>query len=264
MIDSAEACRRSTAYRVFRRLQWMICGIIVLVPTAIAIARPVAWLGVVIGGAVAAGVALLFGWRLRSLLRASAKVCEDLDAIARAAFDGTAQVAARDQGHLETLASRPMFQRAIARRSVRFVATGTWKGAPLEIGETVTASRDFNFTISHVRLGGAARGQLRMMTRGLAARMSRWHRDVHEVKTGDDAFDGGWVVDADEQLARRVLAPDTRRALVALHGELRSMQVASVEATESGVIVRWPAPMTPARAIALRDLAAAIDARLGA
>jgi hypothetical protein len=261
VIDSDAVCRRSPPYRMFRRMAMMIAGALAAAAVGIAVGRPDKWPAAIAFGAFALLVGALFAWRLRSMVRRCAAVCDELDAIARAAFDGGAQVAAREDGHLETLASHPMFARAIARRSVRFVATGSWQGAPLEIGETVTASRDYNVTISHVRLGGRPRGQLRIMSRGLATRLSRWHREQHEVKTGDDAFDGGWVVDADDGLARDVLEPELRRALVALHGQIASMYVASIEATATGLVVRWPGPLSPARAVELRDLAATIAAR---
>jgi hypothetical protein len=255
VIDSDLVCRRSPPYRLFRRMAWMFTALLAALAAGVALGRPDKWPATIIFGAFALVVWALFAWRLRSMVRRCAAVCEELDAIARAAFDGPAQVTAGEAGHLETLASHPRFQRAIAARSVRFVATGAWQGAPIEIGETVTASRDYNFTISHVRLGGAPRGMLRIMSRGLAARLSRWHREQHEVKTGDDAFDGGWVVDADDRIARDALTVETRRTMIALHGQIARMQAATIEATPSGLVIRWPGPLTPARAIELRDLA---------
>ncbi len=90
---------------------------------------------------------------------------------------------------------------------------------------------------------------------------------ARDVKIGDPAFEGSWVVDADEALAHRVLTPTIRARLVDLRSKVSSVSVdfaqgrMSVYVTPVGLTVRWPGELSVELAAFMRDLL--LDMRAG-
>jgi hypothetical protein len=246
---------RSSARLWFRLLQVLTSA------TPVVIAAPfVAKTGAMIAplaltAAIGVGIAALFQWRLSALRRDARRTAANLAAVTEATLGEGARVIGRAGfDRTELLASNPRFARRIARCSVRFAAVG----AHVELGAAVVALRDFDVVQSYVKVRAVGLPAFRAMTRGFLTSWSRWLRTTHPVATGDTAFDARWVVDADEDVATRLLAPGVRARLVELSAPLVSTRTASIETIDDGIVIRWPGPLTPDLAARLRDLAIAI------
>jgi hypothetical protein len=252
---------RSSARRFYRMLQIIISGTpLLVIPPLVTRARHGVVVPVATVVAVCLFVAVMFQWRLLAIRRDARRVAANLHAIGGALVEQPEPIAGA-RGGIAVLASNPRFARQVARRSVRFAAAGTWRGTRIEYGAAVVALRDFDVTLSHVKVVAADLPALRVMSRGILTSMSRWLRDKHPVATGDAAFDSAWVVDADEAVARDRLTPAVRAQLVELRSALISTQTASIEAIDGGLVVRWPGALTAALAARLRDVALAIATR---
>jgi len=252
--------------RLFRVLEVVVCGFFAVMGLA-ALAAPRNGL---VGCAVLLGIAafalMCFELRFWGHRRNIARVQRGLAEVGRRDLEGAAPVQERGvDDFVEELAANRAVAGIMARRSQRFCVSGMWRGRALEIGTAIVAGRDFDQMVSYVCVrDGAVRGAFRVMTRGALTSFSRMGMDRHPVATGDAAFDAKWVVDADDTLARTVLDPSMRARLVALQGELAWLQVASIEATRFGVVVRWPGELSPDGAAYLRDLAVEVHGRLAA
>jgi hypothetical protein len=210
---------------------------------------------------LAAIAVTMFELRLRGFRRSVASARASIAALAKTAFDAEAEMRelAAD-AHLELLASNPAFARSFARRAVRFDVEGTIAGERTELGTAVVPGRDFDVRISYARVDGP-QVSFRAMSRGPATSVSRLAMKTHPVKTGDAAFDHAWVVDGDERVCRAILDEEVRSALMRLHAQLGFAQVASVESTPTGVVVRRPGELGRAEAEEARALAVAVRDR---
>ncbi|HVY48798.1 MAG TPA: hypothetical protein VHB21_23075 [Minicystis sp.] len=89
-----------------------------------------------------------------------------------------------------------------------------------------------------------------------------------DVEVGDAAFDQAFIVDADPDVAARVLDPSIRERLMRLRGQVASVSQdwgagrMSVGLGARGLGIRWPGELSVAFAEALRDLLLDMRARL--
>lgn len=220
-----------------RLIEALICGAIFTAATATLVR------GSNVGAIalyVLCGIAIvMFEARIRGFHRSVQHAREALEALARAV--GSSGVAEHDEAtRPELLAANPALARTLARRGVRFFVTGALGGEPIEVGTAVVPGRDLDVRISYVVVEGPAQASFRAMSRGAATSLSRLAMRTHPVSTGDDTFDHAWIVDGDEASCRRVLDAELRASLMRLHDRLGWMQVASVEATPHGIVVRRP------------------------
>jgi hypothetical protein len=255
---------KDRSLRVFRVLEVVIPGGFSLLGV-LAAASPRHPLGLAAGLWIFAAFAvLMFELRFWGHRRKVARVWRGLEEVGRRDLEGGGPVVVRDgDDFVEELASNRALAGLMASRSHRLCIAGGWRGRRLEIGTAVVAGRDFDQLVSYVCvLDQSIRGNFRMMTRGALASFARLGTHRQPVQTGDAAFDGAWVVDSEEPLARAVLDPPMRAKLVGLQGQLGWMQIASVEATRFGLLVRWPGELSPDGAAYLRDLAVDVHQRL--
>jgi hypothetical protein len=234
------------ALRQFRILEIIIPGFFALIGV-VAIASPKHPIGVPIGLWVFAAFAVLM-FELRF------------------ARDFDAAVPVRDRGaddFIEEIASNPRYARLLASRSTRMCLPGTWRGRDIEIGTAVVAARDLDMLVSYVAvLDPSMKAPFRAMTKGATTTFARLGTKKHPVLTGDPFFDAGWVVDAAEEVAHAVLDAPVRATLLAMQKELAMFEVASIEVTRFGLVLRWPGELSPSAAARLRDLALEIYARV--
>jgi hypothetical protein len=237
-----------------------VVGLLILVNPRHAYGVGFAFLG------IAAITFALFELRFWGHRRNVARVARELAEVGRRDLEAATPVRQRGtDDFVEELASNASIAGMMARRSHRLCITGTWRGHQLELGTAIVAGRDFDQMISYVCvLDAAQRGPFRVMTRGALTSFARLGMDTHPVPTGDPDFDAKWVVDATEVLARSVLDPDLRADLVRLQAQLAWMQVASVEWTRLGLLIRWPGELSADGAAYLRDLALGVHRRLSA
>lgn len=251
--------------RIFRFLEIVIPATFALIGVA-AFFAPRPSVGAGIGFlAFAAFAVLMFELRFWGHRRSVRRVRAELEQVGARDFDAPAEVVQRPSGEMvEELASNPRFARMMARRSTRLAVSGKWRGREIEIGTAIVAGRDFDQMISYaLAVDGGVPGPFRVMSKGAITSIARLGMDTAPVTTGDATFDADWVVDADPSLATRVLDDTLRATLIDLRSRLSFMQVASIEATRHGVIVRWPGELTPESGGYLRDLATEVRSRLG-
>jgi hypothetical protein len=254
------------ALRVFRVLELVIPGFFVLFGLLV-FAAPHPQMGFALGlWGFAAFAVLMFELRFWGHRRTTARVRRGLGEVGQRDLEGSSAVVERgSDDFIEEIAANRALASLLAGRSTRLCVTGRWQGRDLEIGTAVVAARDFDQKISYVCVHDRAlRGPFRVMTRGAATSFSRIGMEKSPVATGDTAFDDKWVVDANDALCRAVLDPPLRAQLLRLQQQLSWMQVASVEATRFGLVLRWPGELSPEGAAYLRDLALAVHGRLAA
>jgi hypothetical protein len=250
--------------RAFRVLEILIAGFFVFLG-GVALVGPAHNVGFAAGlVAFAAFAVLMFELRFWGHRRNVARVQRELEDIGRRDLEGATPVHGRGSSDLvEELASNPSFARYMAGRATRLCVTGKWRGRDLEIGTAIIPGRDFDSRLSYVCVfDGSVRGRFRVMTRGAITSFARALMPTQPIATGDEAFDAKWAADGDEATCRAVLDPEMRAQLLQLQQQLSWMQVASLEATRFGVIVRWPGELTSDGAAYLRDLVLALHQRL--
>ncbi len=250
--------------RYFRVLEIVICGVF----GALGVVALVA--GSVGGGVALIGFALvavcLFEWRLRSHRRTEARVRAGLEVIGKKDLEAPGPVEDRDpQRAIADAISNPMLASMMARRTSLLAVAGRWKGREVEIGTAILASRDFDQLTSFVCVvDPKLRRPFRALTRGAVAKLARMGNRGATVPTGDPKFDEEWLVEADEGLCRSVLDAPIRARLLELQATVGWMQMASVEVTGRGLVLRWPGEMNAEWASHLRDLTLQIHDRFAA
>ncbi len=91
---------------------------------------------------------------------------------------------------------------------------------------------------------------------------------VKDVQIGDSAFDGAWIIHADQALARDVLDESIRARLNELESKVSLVSInmaqgaMSVVLTRHGLAIRWPGEMSPELAMFMRDLLIDMRARI--
>jgi hypothetical protein len=248
----------------FRTIEAVICGgicvlgvLFLVAPRASANAAFITW-------GIALLCAAMFELRVRGHRRACVRAQKTLGEIARADLQSPTLVSERPGDELvEELASNPQLANLLASRSTRFFVSGERNARSFEIGTAVVALRDFDRHHSYVCLrDDRLPSALRVMTRGAVTSFARMGMSyAHDVKTGDATFDAVWIVDADEDVVRAVLDDGMRKTLLDLQSRLGWMQVASLEATRFGLVVRWPSTIETGSAAYLCDLVLAMHAR---
>jgi hypothetical protein len=205
----------SPAHRYFRILEVGVTGLFLAPGLALLAARAYGP-GLFLTGFAAVAV-VAFEWRQGTHRRAIAEARRSIEAASASALEGAGPVDQHEGELVEEISASRGLARYLASRSTRLFARGRWGSHDVEIGIAVVAGRDYDTLLSYVCvLDPAVRGPFRVMTRGALTSLVRRTLDRHPVATGDARFDEGWVVDADEALARRVLDQRVRDELVDL------------------------------------------------
>jgi hypothetical protein len=169
----------------------------------------------------------------------------------------------RQDAEVAHLAANHAMSIILAGPATALCVAGTWRGRPVEIGTALVARRDFDTPISYVcAVDRAVPAPFRIATRIALDSFPRLGAARGIVTTGDVAFDDRWSVDADESLARAVLDSQMRAWLLELQARLPWIQVAMVESTPFGVVVRWWGELPPEGAATPREVALAVHDRL--
>jgi hypothetical protein len=255
--------------RFYRIMQIVLGGMFLLIG-GLQLAKGEPMRHVVGAWAVALFVVLVIQARFFTFGRLLAGIERGLEAIGRSDLESPQPVTRRGMEEvLDAYTSTheagvgTALAKTAAGNAVRLCVRGQWRGREIEIGTVVSPGRNRSSKVSYVCVRDSnVRMPFLAMTRGFATSLARAFITKHPVTTGDAAFDGKWVVDADEALARTVLDPPTRQKLLELEARVAWLRAVSVQAMPYGLVVRWPGLLSADGAALLRDLACSVHEKL--